>query len=132
MISNLARKSPNASQNNEEGKNVKGLSINKKESIFYKYSKGIPLAECILIGGGLPMFLQISDGKAILQDRIDLDTHVILPPDKTEYLSKEYSFSSIDEINFYIRRAKKETLDSLFKKTSDIWEKYFDADKSTL
>lgn len=128
----LSRKPTNSSQNKEADNSAKDQSVGKRKFIFYKYSKDISLAESILIGGNLPLFLQISNGKAILRDNIDLDRQLILPPDKTEYLSKDYSFSSIDEINFYIKRASKETLDSLFVKTKNIWKKYFDTDKKTL
>ena len=38
---------------------------------------------------------------------------ILIPPDRTSYLSKEYSFSSIEEINEYMERAKKETLETL-------------------
>ncbi|KAA2283745.1 hypothetical protein [Candidatus Nitrosocosmicus sp. SS] len=128
----MSRKPTNSSQNKEADNNTEDQSVGKRKFIFYKYSKDISLAESILIGGNLPLFLQISNGKAILRDNIDLDRQLILPPDKTEYLSKDYSFSSIDEINFYIKRASKETLDSLFVKTKNIWKKYFDTDKKTL
>lgn len=52
------------------------------------------------------------------------------PPDRTSYLSKEYSFESEDEIKYYIQRASKETFDSLYLEVKSIWKKYIDADDS--
>ena len=65
--------------------------------LFYKYSKGISLAEAILINNN-PVFLQIQNGKPVLSEIIELDNQVIVPPDKSSYLSKEYTFSSKEEI----------------------------------
>lgn len=103
----------------------------KKKYTFYKYSEGIPLAESILINN-IPMFLQVENGKPILNYNIELDYQILVPPDKTCYLSKEYNFSSVNEIERYIKRAEKETLDSLFKKVKYSWKKYFDIDNETL
>ena len=74
------------------------------------------------------MFLQIKNGKPVLSEKIELDNQTLVPPDKTLYLSKEYNFSSVNEIKEYIKRAEKETLDSLFVKVKNIWKKYFDID----
>jgi hypothetical protein len=104
---------------------------NKKANVFYKYSEDILLAEAVLIKN-TPMFLQIVNGKAILTENIEQDFQIIVPPDKTRHLSKEYSFSSIQEIDQYVKRAEKEDLDSLLKKVQDIWKKYFDTDNDTL
>jgi len=99
--------------------------------LFYKYSKGISLAEAILINNN-PVFLQIQNGKPVLSEIIELDNQVIVPPDKSSYLSKEYTFSSKEEIEHYIKRAKNETLDSIYKKEKNVWKKYFDIDNETL
>jgi hypothetical protein len=102
-----------------------------RKSIHYihKYSTGIPLAEAILIGDTEPQFLQIIEGKAELLREIELPGNIVLRPlDKWSYLSKEYPFSSIAEINEYIERARKETPDSLYYKIKSEWEKYIDHD----
>src|SRR4051812_6131356 len=92
---------------NEDKKNNNKMTTH----LFYKYSKGISLAESILIDNH-PFFLQIQNGKPVLSETIEMDNQVIVPPDKSSYLSKEYIFSSKKEIEQYIKRAQKETLDS--------------------
>src|SRR6476646_6603224 len=103
----------------------------KKEFVFYKYSKDIPLAESILIKNH-PVFLQIKNGKPILSETIDLGDQILIPPDTSNYLSKEYVFSSREEIEQYIKRAEKENMNSLYQKTKNVWKKYFDSDDETI
>src|SRR5215831_3957845 len=99
----------------------------KKKLYVQKYSTGIPLAESILIDGTAAMFLQIIDGKAILSREILLPGNISLRPwDKWSYLNKEYSFSSLEEINDYIKRAENETIDSLYNRAKSLWKKYED------
>lgn len=103
-----------------------------KEFVFYKYSKGIPLAEAVFINSR-PMFLQIKNGKAVLSEAIDLEDEIIIfPPDKSSYLSKEYIFSSKEEVEQYLKRAQKETLDSIYRKVKDIWNKYIENSPESL
>ncbi|MFZ0510541.1 MAG: hypothetical protein WAM14_02945 [Candidatus Nitrosopolaris sp.] len=83
----------------------------EKKYFVQKYTNGIPPAESILIGGTKPMFLQIIDGKAKLSEKISLPDITLSPLDRVSYLNKEYSFSSEEEINQYIKKAKMETLD---------------------
>ena len=97
---------------------------NKRKYLFYKYTKDVALSEAILIKNH-PVFLQIKNGKPTLSEIIDFDSQILIPPDKSNHLSKEYVFSSIEEIEEYIKRAEKETLDSLFKKVKNILEKIF-------
>lgn len=108
----------------------------KKPTYLYvqKYTTGIPPAEAILIGGIQPALLQIIDGKAKLSREIllslpDNDIDIILRPLlKWSYISKEYDFSSEAEINAYIERVKKLTLDDLYNWVKSVWKKYIDAD----
>jgi hypothetical protein len=101
----------------------------EKKYYVQKYTTGISPAESILIGGTKPMFLQIIDGKAVLSKKIPLPGNITLRPlDKVSYLSKEYLFSSPEEINTYVAEAEKETLDSLYDRVKSIWKKYVDAD----
>src|SRR3954471_16852364 len=112
----------------------KDVSNNKKINryLFYKYSKNIPLAEAILVDDH-PFFLQIQNGKPILSESIQInDQLLIVPPDKSSYLSEEYVFSSKEEVEQYKSRAENEPLGSLFKKAKNIWKKYFDIDNETL
>ncbi len=100
-----------SSKNTETRKRKEKDDKDKVESTIkyaiYKYSKSGPLSEAILING-IPHFLQIVEGEPKLLPSIPLsDTALLCPPsDFTNYLSKEYSFSSIDEIKVYIKRAK--------------------------
>jgi len=102
----------------------------KKIYTINKYSQGIELAESILINN-TPYFIQLEDNhekKPVLSKRIKLSDIEIVPPERTEYLSKEYDFNSEEEINHFIKLAKNETLDSLFRKLKSILKKYIDLD----
>jgi hypothetical protein len=124
----------NTTKNTKRSKSPKEDSEENKDTreySFYKYSRDIPLAESILVND-LPMYLQIRDGEPILYERIELDNLTIVPPDRPSYLSKEYSFSSADEIKKYVSRAQKETMDGLFAKVKKVWRKYFDIDDEAL
>jgi hypothetical protein len=100
-----------------EDEDIESDREKKSYYLIHKYTTDTNLAEAILIGSK-PMFLQIIDGKAQLSKEIPLpDSNIVLRPlDKWSYLSKEYSFSSEEEINTCIKRAKEETVDSLYNK----------------
>jgi hypothetical protein len=117
-------------ESSDKDKSNKNKKINRY--LFYKYSKNISLAEAILVDDH-PFFLQIQNGKPILSESIQInDQLLIVPPDKSSYLSEEYVFSSKEEVEQYKSRAENETLGSLFKKAKNIWKKYFDIDNETL
>jgi hypothetical protein len=108
----------------------------KTTHYVHKYTSNCILSEAILEHDTKPMFLQMVDAEngvlqAELLKEISLpDSNIVLRPlDKISYLSVEYSFSSEEEINSYIERARKETLDSLYYKVKPIWKKYRDADE---
>ncbi len=129
---NITKKLRRHKQNKNEDKDDKeSTRLKKKEYSFYKYERGLLLHEAVLINH-LPMFLQIENDKSLLMEKFELDNLIIVPQDKNLYLSKEYSFFSIDEINSYIQRANKESLDSLFKKVKYVWKKYLDIDSDTI
>ena len=95
-----------------------------------KYSQGIALAESILLDNN-SFFIQLEDDdkiKPVLSKRISLSDIDIVPPERTEYLTKEYNFQSEEEINHFFELAKNETLDSLFRKLKLILKKYIDLD----
>ena len=109
---------------NKEEKNDDG----KKTYTINKYSQGIRLAESILINN-IPYFIQIINNKPFLSQKISLPDIDIVPPERTEYLSKEYIFHSEEEVNQFIELAKNETLDSLFTKVKKTTlKKYIDLD----
>ncbi len=99
----------------------------KKTCTINKYSHGIPLAEAIL-SNNIPCFIQIINDKPSLSKEIPLSDIDIIPPERTEYLSKEYSFASVEEIEYFINRAKNETLDSLFNRVKTELKKFIDID----
>jgi hypothetical protein len=115
---------------NKLQKNSKEKTITEKDTRkeFYvqKYSTNRPLSEAVIVNG-LPFFLQIIDEKPVLLEKIELPDMILKPLDRVAYLSKEYSFKSIDEINLYIQKSSQETFDSLYAKLKEIWKKYIDA-----
>ena len=106
----------------------------KKTYPINKYSQGIPLAESILINN-IPYFIQINEedkegNKALIfYKKFELSDIDLVPPERTEYLSKEYNFASVEEIEYFINRAKNETLDSLFQLVKSLWTRYIDIDE---
>ena len=98
----------------------------KKTYTINKYSQGIPLVESVLIDN-IPYFVQINkDKKAVFYKKIELSDIDLIPPERTEYLSKEYNFVSVEEIEYFINLAKNKTLDSLFQLLKSLWSKYID------
>jgi hypothetical protein len=114
------KKSTNKNKENEEDDIKNDYPINK-------YSQGIPLAESILVNN-VSYFIQIIDGKPIYTQKIELSDINIVPLERTEYLSKEYSFNSFEEVQYFVELAKLETLDSLKIKVKIILKKYIDID----
>ena len=106
---------------NDEDKHRKGYTINK-------YSKDIPVAESILINN-IPYFIQIIDFHLVISEKIPLSDIDLLPPKRTEYLTKEYSFESKEEIKYFIELAKQEDLDSIFERVKSQWSKFIDVNE---
>ncbi len=124
---------PNGNGNGKgKSKKPKDSEDEKEDTKTYypinKYSQGIPLAESILVDN-IPLFIQIIDGKPVYRPKIELSDINIVPPERTEYLSKEYSFTSKDEVQKFVDLAKNETLDSLFNTVRTELEKYIDPDE---
>jgi hypothetical protein len=121
----------NNNQQDQQHQNPKDKEKDDDKKIYtiYKYSQGgIPLAESILVNN-TPCFIQTTDGKlSDLYKKIKLADIDIVPPERTEYLSKEYNFVSEDEVQYFFNLAKQETLDSLFKRVKTILKKYIDMD----
>jgi hypothetical protein len=119
--------------NGKDKSNKKGIEDQDKDDDkndypTNKYSQGIPLAESILVNN-IPYFIQIIDGgKPIYKQKIELSDINIVPPERTEYLSKEYSFKTFEEVQYFVDLAKNETLDSLKTRIKNILKKYIDID----
>lgn len=104
---------------------------NKREYVICKYTgHNDVIHEAILINN-IPYFLSLSSEEISLTESIEVDDILLVPPSRTNYLSKEYSYSSEDEIKSYTKRAKKESVDSLYQKIKKIWKKYLDIDKDS-
>lgn len=114
---------------NEKGINIENM--NKREYQISKYSNNISLCEAVLINN-IPCFLQVINGEIKLKEKIELDDFLLVPPDRTTYLSKAYFFSSVDEISRYHNRARKENFGTLYEKVKNIWKKYLDIDENSL
>ena len=140
VIPDYSKKSNKIFNGNVKGKNhtkvfkkakedqEKEKDNDKKTYTINKYSQGIPLAESTLIDN-IPYFIQIIDDKPILKQKIELSDIDLVPPERTEYLSKEYSFASLDEINYFFNLAKQETLDSIFQRNKSLLKKYIDVEE---
>jgi hypothetical protein len=105
----------------------------KKDYMICKYTSNsyTTLHEAILIGN-IPYFLTLKGDEISIVEKIELDDMNLIPHNRTNYLSKEYSFSSAEEILNYQNRAKKENLDSLYQKVKNIWKKYLDIDENSI
>ena len=135
--------------NEKEHDNEEQQSKSKEFTVF-KYSQdNITLAEVITLTG-VNKFLQIIDDsddddddtnnkkkkKPVISDKIDLseEKHIILKPHEQVTGSPifPYTFANIDEINYFIKQAQVETIDSLFLKHKSIWKKIVVADNEII
>ena len=83
-------------------------------------------AEAVIVGG-IPAFIVRNKDAIFTTDKIELEDKIVKPLPVMAYLNKPYSFK-IDEVERVIEIAKKETLDTLYRKVKSIWKKYVDAD----
>jgi hypothetical protein len=112
-----------------ESHKEKDSSDTRNEVYTQRCSNTTILAEAILISG-VPFFLVLNklDSTISIQNVLE-DAHVVyLPLESASYMNRPYSFSSKEQVYEYIDKAKKETLDSLYKKVKGIWKKYIGAD----
>lgn len=109
--------------------------IKKKEFVVNKYSqnrKGM-LCESVFINGE-PLFLELDDtleekdNNLILRPFIEENSRILMPPYLEECLHNSYDFETKDEIIYFISKARKETIFSLYTKTKSIVSKYIDQD----
>lgn len=102
----------------------------KNEYSAYKCSnKGKNhLHEAVTIDGK-PLFLKYADNKICEVASIEQSERIIKPPNQEEYPYEPYEFKNLEEVHLYEERAKKETIDSIYRKTESIVSKYNDQDK---
>jgi hypothetical protein len=110
-------------------KEYKGKTKEKgpKETYIQRFTNDQYYAEAVLIDKK-EKFLLVNNGQISIAHYIPNGDEIIKPLKALSYINKAYSFASEQEINDYITKAKKETLDSIYGKVKSIWTKYIDAD----
>lgn len=105
----------------------------KNKIYLQKYSTGIILAEAVILGD-TSMFLQLKDNsEPVLGRNIDLNGLTIYPTELRSQLSEPYTFTSRDEIVYYLNLAKKlVNFDSIFRVVKTIYKKYVDVEDQYL
>jgi hypothetical protein len=121
----------------QQGQNKKDAEKQKEKKPIYaqKYHERDLLAEAIIIGRK-PYFAVSAPGVGdadevtiALQDPIPIDDKTLLKPfEIAAYVNEPYAFKSEQEFLEFVKNAKSENLDSLYKKVKSIWRKYVDAD----
>lgn len=98
-----------------------------KEYTVYKYGKGIPVAEQIILDNK-SVFLQIIDGKPVISSELDLteEQNIILHPYEhgisgAASPTLPIKFKNLTEIEYFINQAKNETIGSLFLRHKSLW-----------
>ena len=111
----------------------------KPEEVVHKYSnktKG-QLRESVIIVG-VPYFIKYyydeNKGKYFVQIeyKVEEATKILIPPQKEEYPYEPYEFKDVGEPNYYLQRAKKESVDSIYQKIKSIVRKFNDIDEKTV
>ena len=106
-----------------------------KEYTVFKYSKDIELAEEITLANK-NVFLQIIDSKPVVLEKIDLSEqkNIIIKPHEQGTASPilPYAFKDIVEIEYFIKQAQAETIDSIFLKHMSIWKQIVVANKEVI
>jgi hypothetical protein len=110
---------------------VKEKKKKPKEYYVYKYSKGIPLAEQIIIGNK-SVFLQVDAvRRPVISVRLDLskDHGIVLLPQKDGLegiasYTLPVKFKDLTEIKGFIEAAQHETIDSIYARHKRLWEKF--------
>ena len=88
------------------------------------------IAEAVIVGG-IPYFAvaRPKSGDITLEKSIPIDdTSEWKPFELSAYLNEPYRFSSKNDFESCVAKARGETLDSLYRKLKTIWSKYIDAD----
>jgi hypothetical protein len=113
-----------------------GKQNEKKVHFVQKYSEPGLLAEAVVVDG-VPYFaisrLRLRanprDVDIVLETSIPIDDKREYKPfDVSSYLNQPYRFSSKKDFEQCIEKARRESLDSLYRKVKGIWTKYIDAD----
>jgi hypothetical protein len=94
----------------------------------YKYSKS-GLHESVILGG-FPFFIKYDaeSTEIIVVENIKENSRILRPPDYEEYPYRPYDFVDATELSEYVKRAKNETIDSLYRKALNIVNLFNDQD----
>jgi hypothetical protein len=104
----------------------------RKDIYIDKYSNGIPLAEAIVLDRR-PRFLQLKeegDNTPLISRKISTVSKVLYPKDTADTHNPiPYIFESLDELNSFLQRASKESIETLYFKVKSVIEKYIDTEE---
>jgi hypothetical protein len=108
----------------------------KKSCYIQKYREPESLAESVIISGkpyfavARPKPYNLSEIQITFEESITLADEIteLRPYEVMSYMNKPYIFRSDEEFKSYLEAARKETLDSLYRKVKSIWRKYIDGD----
>jgi hypothetical protein len=105
-----------------------GSNENKPTYYVQKFSDTNLLAEAILIGN-LPYFLVVDEtGSISTKEQIEVEDKILKPIDLISYVNKPYMFTSKEQLDWFIDKTKRATLDCIYKEVKTAWKKYVDAD----
>jgi hypothetical protein len=106
---------------------AKAKEEDKKPRVYVqRLSDGEHFAEAVIVRG-IPAFIVRDKNAIFTTDQIKLDDKIVKPLPAIAYLNKPYSFK-VGQVEQVIEQAKKETLDTLYRKVKSVWKKYVDAD----
>jgi hypothetical protein len=115
---------------NDKTKNKNKVRGDKPLPIFptYKYSKP-GLHESVIVRS-LPFFIRydFESCELVSVERIEENSRVLRPPNYEEYPYRPYEFVDTAELSDYVKRARHETIDSLYHKALGIVKLFNDQD----
>jgi hypothetical protein len=129
--SNVDDDNNNGGNSGSKGKQENNNQQQEKKRTFtaFKYSNDnkTELHEAVILAG-FPKFLYYDSNNNTIKyaDGVDEETRNITPCHKESYPYTPYEFDSMDEVNAYVDRARKENVDSLHSQAKQIAADYCD------
>ena len=118
--------------NSHEDSDGKDLEKTKQTYPTYKFSKNRKdvLHEAAIIDG-LPNFIKHDKeaDKLVFVEKIEEPGRILKPPNADEYPYEPYEFANSDELEYYYKMAKQESIFSIYQKWKAIVKKYNDQDE---
>jgi hypothetical protein len=117
-------------QKEKQEQNESNSSKSIRENTAYKYSKNgkCSLNEAVILSG-LSVFLKYENGEIISAEEVEESSRIIKPPYAEGYPSEAYEFADMEEVLSFVKRAKEESIDSLYQRAKTIVKKYNDQDE---